>query len=41
MAGEEIKFYMQEVDKDYVPKEGTLKDLEVDFKGLRYSSCSG
>ena len=32
---------MQEVDKDYVPKEGTLKDLEVDFKGLKYSSCSG
>ena len=41
MVEEEIKFYMQEVDKDYVPKEGTLKDLEVDFKGLRYSSCSG
>lgn len=38
---EVVKFYMQEVDKDGNLVAGTLKDLEVDFNGLKYGSCSG
>lgn len=42
----DYKFYMQKVawskDKgDYVGIDGTLKDLEVDFLGLKYSKCVG
>ena len=32
---------MQECDKDGNPVDGTLKDLESDFVGLRYSKCEG
>lgn len=35
------KFYMQECTKDYVLVDGTLKDLEKDFDGLKYSKCEG
>lgn len=38
---EDFKFYMQECDKDGNLTEGTLKDLERDFAGLRYSRCEG
>ena len=37
----EYKFYMQKCLKDGTPIEGTLKDLERDFDGLRYSQCVG
>lgn len=36
-----IKFYMQEVDKNGQVVEGTLRDLEVDFEGLRYCKAEG
>lgn len=35
------KFYMQKCLKDGTPIAGTLKDLEEDFEGLRYSKCVG
>lgn len=35
------KIYMQEVDNSGNLKENTLKDLEDDFDGLRYSKCEG
>ena len=38
---EGYRFYMQECDKDGNPVDGTLKDLESDFVGLRYSKCEG
>lgn len=38
---EGYKFYMQECDRDGNPVDGTLKDLERDFPGLRYSKCEG
>lgn len=38
---EGYRFYMQECDKDGNPVDGTLKDLERDFAGLRYSKCEG
>lgn len=36
-----VKFYMQKVDSEYNAIDGTLKDLEIDFNGLRYKSCVG
>lgn len=41
MSNHGYKFYMQECTKDYVPIDGTLKDLEKDFTSLRYSKCVG
>lgn len=36
------KFYMQAVDKNGQPLSGApLKDLEVDFLGLKYRECKG
>ena len=35
------KFYIQQCDKNGVLIDGTLKDLEVDFDGLKYSKCEG
>ena len=35
------KFYMQKCLKDGTPIAGTLKDLEEDFEGLRYSELKG
>ena len=37
----DIKFYMQECDKKGVLVEGTKKDLEADFEGLRYMEAKG
>ncbi len=37
----DYKFYMQKCDKDYNLIDGTLKDLEVDFDGLKYGKCEG
>lgn len=37
----DVKFYMQKVDSNDALIDGTLKDLEVDFSGLRYSKCEG
>ena len=37
----DIKFYMQECDKNGVLVEGTKRDLEADFDGLRYAKCEG
>ena len=41
MNNTEYKFYMQHLTDDGEPIDGTKKDLEVDFQGLRYSSCTG
>ena len=41
MASSEYKFYMQQCTKEGVALDGTLKDLEVDFPGLRYAKCVG
>lgn len=38
---ENVKFYMQKVDANGVLISGTLKDLEVDFLGMKYSKCEG
>lgn len=35
------KHYMQKVNKDGSLVDGTLKDLENDFVGLKYSKCDG
>lgn len=35
------KFYMQQCTKDGVLIDGTLRDLEADFSGLRYAKCEG
>lgn len=37
----DVKFYMQECDKNGLLIEDTLKDLEVDFEGLRYIQAKG
>ena len=42
----DYKFYMQKVEWDsttqeHIKVDGTLKDLEVDFVGLRYAKCEG
>lgn len=37
----DIKFYMQECDKNGVLVEGTKRDLEADFDGLRYMEANG
>jgi hypothetical protein len=34
-------FYIQKCLKDGTPIAGTLKNLEEDFEGLRYSKCVG
>lgn len=38
---ENVKFYMQKVDANGVLIANTLKDLEVDFSGMKYSRCVG
>lgn len=38
---ENVKFYMQKVDANGVLISDTLKDLEVDFLGMKYSKCEG
>lgn len=38
---ENVKFYMQKVDANGQLIENTLKDLEVDFLGMKYSRCVG
>lgn len=37
----DIKFYIQECTKDGALIDGTLKDLESDFDGLRYMEAKG
>lgn len=37
----DVKFYMQKCSKQGVLIDGTLKDLEVDFEGLRYMEAKG
>ena len=37
----DVKFYMQKVDDNDNLVDGTLKDLELDFQGLKYSRCMG
>lgn len=37
----DFKFYMQQCSKSGVLIDGTKKDLETDFEGLKYSSLSG
>ena len=41
MSDSGYKFYMQECTKEGVLIDGTLKDLERDFDGLRYAKCEG
>lgn len=38
---ENVKFYMQKVDANGGLIANTLKDLEVDFLGMKYSRCVG
>ena len=38
---QKYKFYMQKCDRQGNVIDGTLKDLEVDFDGLRYSKLTG
>lgn len=38
---ENVKFYMQKVDANGELISDTLKDLESDFDGMRYSRCVG
>ena len=38
---ENVKFYMQKVDANGDLIANTLKDLEVDFLGMKYSRCVG
>lgn len=38
---ENVKFYMQKVDANGELIADTLKDLEVDFLGMKYSKCEG
>lgn len=35
------KFYIQKCDKDGVLVDGTLKDIEADFVGMKYSKIEG
>ena len=37
MIDSEYSFYMQQCTKEGVLIDGTLKDLERDFEGLRYA----
>lgn len=37
----DVKFYMQKVDANGALISDTLKDLERDFEGLKYSRCEG
>ena len=37
----DIKFYMQKCSKQGVLVDGTLKDLEQDFDGLKYMEAKG
>ena len=37
----DVKFYMQKCSKQGVLVDGTLKDLERDFDGLRYMEAKG
>lgn len=37
----DVKFYMQKCSKQGVLVDGTLKDLELDFDGLRYMEAKG
>lgn len=37
----DVKFYMQKCSKQGVLVDGTLKDLEQDFDGLRYMEAKG
>lgn len=37
----DVKFYMQKCSKDGTLETGTLKDLEVDFQGLKYIEAKG
>jgi hypothetical protein len=39
--GKKYKIYMAKCQKDGTIKKGTLKDLEIDFRGLLYSKCEG
>lgn len=44
MSKTEYKFYMQKVSKtnnEFITIDGTQKDLEKDFNGLKYSKCEG
>lgn len=41
MSDNTFKFYMQKCDDNYQPIEGTEKDLESDFNGLKYLRCDG
>lgn len=41
MSDHGYEFYMQSCTKDGVLINGTLKNLEVDFDGLRYAKCDG
>lgn len=41
MATSEYTFYMAECDGGWNVKDGTTKDLERDFEGLRYAKCEG
>lgn len=41
MSDHGYKFYMQKCTKDGVDIDGTLKDLEIDFYGMRYAKCEG
>lgn len=41
MSDKKYKFYMQACNKDGTLIGGTLKDLEVDFPGLRYMEAKG
>lgn len=41
MIDSEYSFYMQQCTKEGVLIDGTLRDLERDFIGLRYAKCVG
>ena len=41
MSDSGYKFYMQQCTKAGVELDGTLRDLERDFIGLRYAKCVG
>lgn len=41
MATSKYKFYMAECDAEWNVKDGTEKDLERDFDGLRYQEAKG
>lgn len=41
MATSKYKFYIAECDAEWAVKDGTEKDLERDFEGLRYQEAKG